>query len=163
MPKLDVGQPARLTADAVGSASFDGRIDRISPVVDPSTGTVKITVATPGQKALRPGMYVQVELVTTVHENAVKIPKKALVYDNEQIFLFRLAEDRLVERVPVVPVLEDPEFVEAASGLEAGDQIVVAGQSGLKDGSTVRLPGDPEPGDEDDGDNDASDEKDEQD
>ena len=146
MVRLAVGQPARLRADALGGRVFSGAIDRISPVVDPSTGTVKVTVATPRQEGLRPGMYVDVELVTAVHDGALLVPKRALVYDNDQVFVFRLKkeEDRRVERLRVDPLLENADFIEPAGGLEAGDRLVVAGQSGLKDNGLVRLPGDPE-------------------
>ncbi len=150
LPRLERNQPARLTADALGGLVFAGAIDRISPVVDPGTGTIKVTVATPRQQGLRPGMYVQVELVTAVHEQAIRIPKKALVYDNDQVFVFRLGEERTVERLPIIPALEDTEYLEPTDGLALGDEIVVAGQSGLKDGAKVRLPGDPEPEDEED-------------
>jgi membrane fusion protein (multidrug efflux system) len=144
MVQLAKGQPARLRADSLGGARFKGAIDRISPVVDPGTGTVKVTVATPRQEGLRPGMYVEVELVTAVHDDALLVPKRALVYDNDQAFVFRLKEKRRVERLRVTPLLEDADNVEPGGGLSAGDQLVVAGQSGLKDGGLVRLPGDPE-------------------
>ncbi len=71
LPALATGLDARLTAEAIGGVSFVGSVDRISPVVDPGTGTVKVTVATPRQEGLRPGMYVEVELVTAVHEDAL--------------------------------------------------------------------------------------------
>jgi len=145
MVRLEKGQPARLRADALGGATFSGHIDRISPVVDPGTGTVKVTVATPRQAGLRPGMYVEVELVTAVHDDALLVPKRALVYDNDQAFVFRLKEERRVERLRLQALLEDADNVEPEGGVAAGDQIVVAGQSGLKDGALVRLPGDPEP------------------
>ncbi len=148
MVRLAVGQPARLRADALGGRVFSGSIDRISPVVDPSTGTVKVTVATPRQEGLRPGMYVDVELVTAVHDQALLVPKRALVYDNDQVFVFRLKDERRVERLRVAPLLENTDFIEPADGLAAGDQLVVAGQSGLKDNGLVRLPGDPEPTDD---------------
>jgi membrane fusion protein (multidrug efflux system) len=157
LPSLATGLDARLTAEAIGSASFVGTVDRISPVVDPGTGTVKVTVATPRQEGLRPGMYVEVELVTAVHEDALLLPKRTVVYDNDQLFVFRLGEERRVERIKVEPVLDDVENIEPASGLAAGDLIVVAGQASLKDGALVRLPGDPDPEDEedeDDGDDD---------
>jgi membrane fusion protein (multidrug efflux system) len=100
-----------------------------------------------------------VELVTAVHEDAILLPKKALVYDNDQIFAFRLGEERRVERVVVDPALEDPEWMEPTEGFSTDDQIVVAGQSGLKDGALVRLPGDPDPEEaSDDEDGDAEDE-----
>jgi membrane fusion protein (multidrug efflux system) len=146
MVRLARGQAARLRADSLGGARFKGVIDRISPVVDPGTGTIKVTVATPRQEGLRPGMYVEVELVTAVHDDALLVPKRALVYDNDQAFVFRLKEKekRRVARLRVTPALEDADHIEPAGGLAPGDQVVVAGQSGLKDGGLVRLPGDPE-------------------
>ena len=79
------------------------------------------------------------------------MPKRALVYDNAQVFVFRMKkdEDRRVERLRVTPTLENTDFIEPADGLEVGDQLVVAGQSGLKDNGLVRLPGDPEETDDD--------------
>lgn len=143
LARLAKGQPARLRADSLGGERFKGVIDRLSPVVDPGTGTIKVTVATPRQKGLRPGMYVEVELVTAVHDDALLVPKRALVYDNDQAYVFRLKERR-VERIRVTPRLEDADNVEPDGGLSAGDELVVAGQAGLKDGGLVRLPGDPE-------------------
>jgi len=148
LPFLRTGLETRLAAEAIGGDSFVGTVDRISPVVDPGTGTVKVTVATPRQEGLRPGMFVEVELVTAVHDDALLVPKRAIVYDNDQLFVFRLGDERRVERIKVDPVLEDVESIEPAEGLEEGDQIVVAGQASLKDGALVRLPGDPDPDDE---------------
>ena len=145
LPSLVPGLSARVTADAVGAASLVGSVDRIAPVVDPGTGTVKVTVAIPRQQGLRPGMFVEVELVTAIHEDALLLPKRAVVYDNDQLFVFRLGDERRVERIKIQPVLEDVNNFEPASGLSEGDQIVVAGQASLKDGALVRLPGDPEP------------------
>jgi hypothetical protein len=50
----------------------------------------------------------------------------------------------------VTPLLENTDFIEPAGGLDAGDELIVAGQSGLKDNGLVRLPGDPEPTDDED-------------
>jgi membrane fusion protein (multidrug efflux system) len=153
LPSLAPGLAARITADAVGGASLVGTVDRIAPVVDPGTGTLKVTIAIPRQQGLRPGMFVEVELVTAVHMDALLLPKRAVVYDNDQLFVFRLGDERRVERIKIQPLLEDVNNIEPASGLGEGDQIVVAGQASLKDGALVRLPGDPEP--EEDGEDEA--------
>ena len=150
LPDLATGLDARLTAEAIGGVSFVGAVDRISPVVDPGTGTVKVTVATPRQEGLRPGMYVEVELVTAVHEDALLLPKRTVVYDNDQLFVFRLADERRVERIKVESLLEDVENIEPGGDLVEGDLIVAAGQASLKDGALVRLPGDPDPADDED-------------
>ena len=145
LPRLADGLIARVTAPAVGR-TWSGRVERLSPVVDPKSGTVKVTVAIPRQEALRPGMYVDVQLVTEVREDALLVPKRALVYDRDQVFVYRMGDDRTVERVYVVPELEDERFVlPAGDQLAAGDKVVTAGQAGLKAGAKVRLAGEKPP------------------
>jgi membrane fusion protein (multidrug efflux system) len=155
LAKLAAGLAARITAPALGGAVYRGEVDRLSPVVDPGSGTVKVTVGIPEWQGLRPGLYVDVALVTAVHEQAVLVPKRALVYDQDQVFVYRLADGpresggkaggeaaagATVERVLVRPVLEDKSNVEPAPGsLAVGDRVVIAGQAGLKDGAAVRV------------------------
>ena len=142
LARLEPGQPARIVAPALGvDSTYRGTIDRLSPVVDPRSGTVKVTVAIPRQQGLRPGMYVDVKLVTAVRDDAVLVPKRALVYDDDQTFVYRMTEEKRVERVYVVAALQNETMVEPRGGLEAGDAVVVAGQAGLKDGALVRLAG----------------------
>jgi len=140
--ELRRGLGARLSAQSAGGTSYTGRVQRISPIVDPKSGTVKVTVNVGAQQGLRPGMYVDVDLVIATHPEAVLVPKRALVYDNDQIFVYRLGEERRVERIFIEARLTDKYNLEPLEGLDAGDQIVIAGQAGLKDGALVKLPGD---------------------
>ena len=128
-------------ADAASGQERFGAVDRIAPRVDPRSGTIKVTVSIPRSQGLLPGMYVTVELITEVHEDALLLPKKAIVYDADQLFVFRLKDDSTVERLLIQPALEDRDNVEPASILNEGDRIVIAGQASLKDGSEVRLVG----------------------
>ncbi len=140
--RLRVGQLARIESESLDGGARAGKILRIAPVVDSSSGTVKTTVAIPSNQNLRPGMYVEVELVVDVHENALLVPKRAIVYDNDQSFLFRLVtgDELTVERLQIKPVLEDRDFVEAPEDfLATGARVIVAGQAGLKDGAEVKL------------------------
>jgi membrane fusion protein, multidrug efflux system len=92
LPRLARGQTANLFAGAFGKEPRRGVVERIAPLVDSKSGTVKVTVAIPRGEELLPGMYVSVELITAVHENAILVPKRALVYDDEQIYVFRVVE-----------------------------------------------------------------------
>ncbi len=139
--RLHVDQPARVFAPALGDEALRGKIIRIAPVVDPKTGTIKVTVGVPNQPGLRPGLFVDVELVAEIHPDALLIPKKALVYDNDQVFAFKIGADHRAHRVELKPVLETSEWIEPAEGFEEGETVVVAGQTGLKDGTLIRLPG----------------------
>jgi len=147
---LRPGQPARILAQAIEGREYDGVVKRIAPIVDARSGTVKVTVAVGRQPGLLPGMYVDVDLVTATHNQAVLVPKRALVYDDDEIFVYRLADDRRVERIHIEPMLADKRFVEPRGGLTAGDEVVIAGQAGLKDGARVSLPGDEDAGEETD-------------
>jgi membrane fusion protein (multidrug efflux system) len=141
--RLDL--PARVTATSLGHQKFNGYVKRIAPVVDSKFGVVKVTIGFKEIGQLRPGMYVDVELVIAERADAILISKRALVRDAELSYVFRLVPERKVERVLVEAKIADRDNVEPASGFKEGDQIVIAGQSGLKDGAKVRLPGDPLP------------------
>ena len=142
LAELRTGLPARVAAEAAGESTFNCTIKRIAPVVDPKSGTIKVTVAVGSQPGLRPGMYVDVDLVTATRAAAVLVPKRALVYDNEQVFVYRLGDEKRVERVFVEARLTDKFHIEPMEGIQAGDRLVVAGQAGLKDGALVSVPGD---------------------
>jgi membrane fusion protein, multidrug efflux system len=142
LPELKIELPARVTASSLRTQEFTGYVKRIAPIVESKSGTVKVTIGFKDVKQLRPGMYVDVELVTSKRPDALLISKRALVYDGELSYVFRLLPDRKVERVLVEPKVADKFNVEPASGFQEGDQIIVAGQTGLKDGVKVRLPDD---------------------
>lgn len=139
LSRLAVGLPARVSSPALEEERYRGAVERIAPVVDPKSGTVKVTVSLPRARGLRPGMYVEVDLVAATRADALLVPKRALVYDDDQIFVFRIGEEGQAERVLLTAALEDEEFIEPAGGLAEGDRIVIAGQAGLKDGSRVRI------------------------
>ncbi len=141
LSRLSIGQSARLMAQAQGEDTVQkGAIQRIAPVVDSRSGTVKVTLSVPRDAGLRPGMYVEVELVAETDPEALLLPKRALVYDEDQTYVFRV-QGGTVERVLVRPLIEERDFVKIGPELSPGDNVVVAGQAGLKDGAKVRVLG----------------------
>jgi len=140
LPLVREGMPARLLAPSLQGLEFAGRVAQISPIIDPRSGTFKVTVRPERPASLRPGLFMDVEITSATHSDALLIPKRALAYDGSQLFVFSL-EGNVVRRLAVQPQLEDAHFVEPLSGFAPGMRIVVAGQSGLKDGALVRLLG----------------------
>ncbi|MEJ2055530.1 MAG: efflux RND transporter periplasmic adaptor subunit, partial [Calditrichaceae bacterium] len=87
--KLEINQKALIHSDNLGDEVFEGWIKRISPVVDPASGTFKVTVGVKNKEnRLRPGMFVNVEIIIETHNNVVLIPKTAVVYENEYMNVF---------------------------------------------------------------------------
>ncbi len=144
---LKIGQQVRVTANAFPNQPFKAYVNRISPIVEAGAGMIKVTVAFNHIGPLRPGMSVNAGIVVETKPDAVLVPKQALTYDGDRQYVFRLKPGRQVERIQIDPGLEDAFMIEALSEIQPGDQIVIAGQTGLKDNARVRLPNDPKPDD----------------
>ena len=139
MRNLAVGQRAKVTTDFLPDTTFTGRILRISPVVDPGSGTFKVTLELDTQSGgLRPGMFVNTHIVTATRSDAVLVPKRAVVYDDGMPHVF-VVEDSTASKVRFEMGFDDTEHIEAVSGVTRGDMIVVVGQNGLKDQAKVRI------------------------
>jgi membrane fusion protein (multidrug efflux system) len=143
MPEQEIGkltaqQPARIHAPAIRPEPFMASVDRVSPIVDARTGTVKVTVDIGGQPGLRPGLYVDVELVTAREDDALLVPKRAVLYENDRTFVFRIVDGR-ARRVELLPAMADVENVRPVSGFAVGDTVVVAGQASLKEDALVEI------------------------
>ena len=134
-----VGQKAILESNFLPDQKFQGGIKRISPVVDPISGTFKVTVGVSGGDGqLKPGMFVTAHVITDTHEDAVLVPKRAVVYEEGNPYVF-VARDSVADRVRLDVGYSDADRMEVRSGLAPGDSIVVVGQTGLKDKARIRV------------------------
>ncbi len=132
-------QPAVITTDVLPGKKFSGYVKRISPVIDPESGTFKVTIAvTDPQNRLRPGMFVNAELIVDTHTDTPLIPKSALIYENERTYFFIVTSDSAM-KVELKKGFEDAEKVEVMNELPDSAKVVVLGQNGLKDGTRVKI------------------------
>jgi membrane fusion protein (multidrug efflux system) len=137
--KLEINQKAVIHSDNLGDEVFEGWIKRISPVVDPASGTFKVTVGIKNKgDLLRPGMFVNVEIIIETHHDVVLIPKTAIVYENEYMNVY-VVRDSVAHKIRLKPGFEDSEKVESTADVKEGDQIIVVGQSGMKDKTKVKV------------------------
>ena len=148
LPKLKTNMEARLISNTFEGQVFPGFVKRISPIVEARAGTIKVVVGVKELGALRPGLWVDVELVLDSKEDALLIPKRSIAYDNDQTFTFKAYTDtngvRRAKRHLVEPRNADKMHIEPMEGFEEGEEIVVAGHSGLKDDSPIRELGEPD-------------------
>ena len=140
LPVVAENQPAIVSSEVLGDRTFKGWVKRISPVIDPKSGTFKVTVGVRGEKPndLPPGLFVGVRIITATRPEALLVPKRALVYEGGERFVFTVVKNVAVKRKLTVGY-EDPQNVEALSGFELGTPVIVLGQATLKDGSAVRV------------------------
>lgn len=131
---------AKVVAKSVSfpGREFDGVVRTVGSRVDPVTRAVTVRAHVPNQdRALRPGMLLTVDVVTSQHE-ALVIPEGAIFQVQNRAYVYRL--DGLTARQQQIEI-GGRHFgtVEVKSGLEEGDSIVVEGIVKLRDGIQVRL------------------------
>ncbi len=137
--KIAKGQQAFMTSDNLTGLQFSGWIKRVSPVVDPQSGTFKVTVGIRNEASkLRPGMFVNVHIITDTHKDAVLVPKTAVVYESEAMHVF-VVRDSLAHKVTLDAGYQDYEKIEVRKGIAPNEPVIVVGQSGLKDKTKVKV------------------------
>jgi membrane fusion protein (multidrug efflux system) len=147
MKNLVPGLPVELRSVAT-DARVVGQVQRLAPVVEARSGTVRVTASVPAGQGLLPGMLVAATIRVEQRDGVLLVPRRALDLDSPLPTLYRLQTrpgeggvQWAVERVaPQLGIVGD-EQVEILSGLADGERVVVAGQSALRDGIAVRVVG----------------------
>jgi len=113
----------------------------LAPEVDQRTGSVKVTAETRGGGI--PGSFVRVRIVTDTRPSALTIPRRGVVADAGDRFVF-VCEADTVRKVGVRVGYEDEGYAEILEGLQEGDSVVVAGSGGVRTGTRIKIIGRPE-------------------
>ncbi|TXH66101.1 MAG: efflux RND transporter periplasmic adaptor subunit [Thermomonas sp.] len=137
---LKAGQAVQLNVDALPGKTFEGRIDRVSPVVDSGSGTFRVICAFDGGGLLQPGMFGRIRIEYDQRANALVIPRTALLEDGNAPAVFTVKADKAA-RTALKLGYVDGEWVEVREGLRDGDAVVVAGKATLREGSAVQVIG----------------------
>jgi membrane fusion protein (multidrug efflux system) len=136
--RLKVGQQVSFRVAALAGRDFTGTVDFVDPQVQlpGRTITVKALAPNPG-RALQAGMFIEARLSTEVRPNAIVVPEDAIVTVQAGSFVWVIVDDKASRRRVDLGV-RTPGFVEAKSGLEPGELVVVGGLERLVDGTAVQ-------------------------
>ena len=137
--RIERGQVAVIEVDALQGSEFQASVARISPVVDPATGTFKITVeVSDPSRRLKPGMFGRVKIVYDMHAQALQIPRSAIIDEAGETSVFIVEDEKAVRRL-ITTGFSNNGQIEILEGLTGTEKIVIVGQAGLKDGSKVSI------------------------
>lgn len=139
---LKSGLPVRMHVDALPGRTFEGVVDRVAPVVDAGSGTFRVICAFDSQDILQPGMFGRISIDYDQRANALVVPRNALLESESDPAVF-VVRDGKARRVIVKLGYIDGEWAEVREGVEAGDSVVTAGKSALRDDSVVQVIGAP--------------------
>lgn len=135
---IQTDQPVQLVVDSTGDR-LEGRILLVSPVIDPTAGTIKVTVEVSDfPRSTRPGGFAEVSIVTDRHEDVLVVPRIAVLTEHKERVVYVAADDTAARRVVEVG-FEDDRFTEIVAGLGEGESVVVQGQRSLADGQKISI------------------------
>jgi membrane fusion protein, multidrug efflux system len=139
LSRVHKNQKAMLDLTAFGGQDIEAFIERISPVIDPKTGTFKVTLRVPNDDhLLKSGMFAQVKLNYDTHNNAILLPRKALLAIDNSINVF-VVKDGIATKTPIQIGYQEGEFVEVLSGLDGNEQVVITGHHNLRDKAPIEI------------------------
>jgi len=143
--KLQADQPVNLVLDSTGTL-LAGRIKLISPVIDPTSGTIKLTIEVPDYPdQTRPGDFAQVQIVTERRDQVILVPRIAVLTDKGESVVYTVipaeepAAEPTAERRIVEVGFTDDDRAQILSGLAVDETVVVKGQRSLKNGSPLKI------------------------
>jgi multidrug efflux pump subunit AcrA (membrane-fusion protein) len=137
--KAQLGMLVLAHVSAYPDRQFEGKVSAINPAVDPSSRIFVLEARFPNpDNALRPGMFATARVVLPGGEDAVFVPRVAVVRDKTTDSNFVYAIDHGQARMRVVLIGETQgDLVRIQSGLSGNESVVTTHQSQLFDGATV--------------------------
>ncbi len=138
IPLVKVGQKVLIRSDAFLGRVFDGSVVEITPKGDPVARSYRVRIELPSDTALMIGMTAETNIVTAEKQDALQVPASAVT--GSSVWVVR---DGKLESVAVQIGIKGRERVEAVSGLNEGDMVVIDPPKGLQPGEAVSVrPGD---------------------
>lgn len=120
--------------------SVQGWIKRMSPAIDPGSGTFKVTVGVKDEEGVfAVGQFVNVKIIKKVHKNTILLTKDAVVYEGGRTFIYVVGKDNQAAKKPIRIGFEEGNIVEVLEGVTPDDKVVTAGKSSLKNKTLVKI------------------------
>lgn len=130
---VKVGQDATFAALAYPDEKFHGKVILIGNQVESGSRTIEVRIGVDNADGrLKPGMFADVEIVTTILDNVLLIPDSALQTDGDDQIVFVALDGNKFEKRVVKLGLEQSGRVQILDGVKAGENIVTEGSFILK-------------------------------
>ncbi len=132
-PLIRAGQAVGIELEGSALAPIEARIDRVSPVVDPHTRTVRARVELQNpQRVLRDGAFVRARIAVSGHTDALLVPAGAVQRAKGTPLVFVRKHDGLYEPRKVELGATNGDLVEILAGIDPGAEVVTTGAFLLK-------------------------------
>lgn len=138
LASLQPGLSGWITSRAYPDSRLPGRVSEVSPVVDPRSRTVLVTMVPDSTTLLRPGQSVTVNLILETRSDIMTVPAAAVSERRDGAGVFVVNGDSAGWQ-PVKTGANVDGLIEILDGLNPGDSVIIAGYQELTDGTSIRV------------------------
>lgn len=144
---IERGTSVRMRFQALSGLARTGEVSFVGSTIDPDSRTFPVEINFPNNdRQLKPEMVAQLYMMRTTIDGAIVVPRAAIIRDERGQHVYTIervsAADSTIWVARESDVTVGPTYAERAvivSGLSAGDELVVAGQSDIAPGDTVNV------------------------
>ena len=137
--RLRIGDEVVVSTDVYPDNTFTGKITMIAPKGDEAhTYPVEIVISNSKATPLKAGMFAKIDFSTIKSRNNVAIPREAIIGSIKDAHVYVIENGKAKLR-KIETGIEGDREIEVTSGLNVGEQLVIAGQNNLKDGTEVNI------------------------
>ena len=134
-----VGQPVRILLEGLSGKPLESVVSRTAGALDPATRTMPVqSDLLNSSGAFLPGMYAKVSVGVEHHENAMRLPRAAVVFEKGKPSIF-IPEDGKARKKSIQTGFDDGKNIEILGGLEEGQTVLVPGSTPLTDGQLIKV------------------------
>jgi RND family efflux transporter MFP subunit len=138
--KVAVNAAAHVVSAPIGATDIELKVISRPAAVDTGTASVPIRLAVTAAGTIPVGIPLQIDIDAEQHQGVVLVPAAAIVREGDETAVF-VAQDGKAQRRAVSVGLDDGMHVEIASGVKAGEAVIVDGQAGLPDDAAISVRG----------------------
>jgi len=137
--RIENGQEVTVNISAASSVPFAGRVVTVSPTADPMTQTFGVEIEIDNTDGLlRPGMFAEAFFIRDEAADTIVVPRSAVLVDEGRSIVFLAIDDEAVRR-EVTTGIDSGAEIEILEGLNVGDNLIIRGQTFVRDGSPVHI------------------------
>jgi multidrug efflux pump subunit AcrA (membrane-fusion protein) len=128
IPLIRTGQKAKITSPTIPNGSIQGTVNFLQPSVDPQSRTLTARIQVPNpQMRLRPGMFVQVAMDVSVGNEAIAVPRSAVLDTGKEKVVYIAKGGGVFEKRPIEAEPAGDEYYSATRGIQPGERVVTHG------------------------------------
>ncbi len=137
--KIKIGDAVQIFLKTLSDTPYAGKIKEISPAPANGLLTYPITISIDNStKEIKAGMFAEVQIVSEHKDNVLSVPSKSILIKGGVSHVVVLEQDMPVFK-PVTTGLDNGEFIEIISGINAGDLVITEGQHFVTEGEPVTI------------------------